>query len=142
MRCIPDSKANDSGVRKQKFHGFRNPASSETQGQIKEARESLNGWKNIYEKHKFSGTNQKPERRRPFGTSLVRHCPQELFSPFFTFLRATFFRPFRLSLVPTFCPWVSEDGNPDALTWGERIHVMPLPRNKLFCCLTKHSKSS
>ena len=28
----------------------------------------------------------------------------------FTFLRATFFRPFRLSLVPTLCPWVSEDG--------------------------------
>ena len=30
-------------------------------------------------------------------------------SPFFTFLRATFSRPFRLSLVPTICPWVSED---------------------------------
>ena len=28
----------------------------------------------------------------------------------FSFLRATFFRPFRLSLVPTICPWVSEDG--------------------------------
>ena len=58
---------------------------------------------------KFSGTNQKPERWRPFGTSLVRHCPQGLFSPFFTFLRAIFFRPFRLFLVPTICPWVSED---------------------------------
>ena len=34
---------------------------------------------------------------------------QGLFSPFFAFLRATFFRPFRLSLVPTICPWVSED---------------------------------
>ena len=55
---------------------------------------------------------------------------------------ATFSRPFRLSLVPTICPWVSEDGNPDALTWGERIHVMQLARNKLFCCLTKHFKSS
>ena len=58
----------------------------------------------------FSGTNQKPERRRPFGTGLVRHCPQGLFSPLFTFLRAIyFFRPFRLFLVPTICPWVSED---------------------------------
>ena len=57
----------------------------------------------------FSGTNQKSERRRPFGTGLVRHCPQGLFSPFFTFLRATFFRPFRLSLAPFICPWVSED---------------------------------
>ena len=63
----------------------------------------------VEEKRKFSGTNQKPERWRPFGTGLVRHCPQGLFSPFFTFLRATFFRPFRLSLVPTTCPWVSED---------------------------------
>ena len=58
----------------------------------------------------FSGTNQKPERRQPFETGLVRHCPQGLFSPFFTFLRATFFRPFRLSLAPFICPWVSEDG--------------------------------
>ena len=39
----------------------------------------------------ISGTNQKPERRRPFGTGLVRHCPQGLFSPFFTFLRAIYF---------------------------------------------------
>ena len=58
---------------------------------------------------KVSGTNQKSERQRPFGTGLVRHCPQGLFSPFFTFLRAIFFRPFRLSLAPTICPWVSED---------------------------------
>ena len=58
----------------------------------------------------FSSTSQKSERRRPFGTGLVRHyCPQGLFSPFFTFLRAIFFRPFRLSLAPTICPWVSED---------------------------------
>ena len=32
-----------------------------------------------------------------------------LFSPFFTFLRAMFFRLFGLSLAPTLCPWVSED---------------------------------
>ena len=55
--------------------------------------------------------NQKAERRRPFGTSLVRHCPQGLFLPFFTFLRAIFFLPFRLSLAPTVCPWVSEDAS-------------------------------
>ena len=35
--------------------------------------------------------------------------PEELFSLFFTFLRALFFRPFRLSLAPTIRPWVSED---------------------------------
>ena len=33
------------------------------------------------------------------------------FSPFFTFLRAIFSSPFRLSLAPTICPWVSEDGS-------------------------------
>ena len=37
---------------------------------------------------KFSGTNQKAGRRRPFGTGLVRYCPQGLFSSFFTFLRS------------------------------------------------------
>ena len=37
-------------------------------------------------------------------------CPHGLFSPFFTFLRAILFRPFRLSLAPTICPWVSKDG--------------------------------
>ena len=35
--------------------------------------------------------NQKAEWRRPFGTGLVRHCPQGLFLLFFTFLRAIFF---------------------------------------------------
>ena len=45
----------------------------------------------VPENLRFSGNNQKPERRRPFGTGLVRHCPQGLFSPFFTFLRATYF---------------------------------------------------
>ena len=54
--------------------------------------------------------NQKAERRRPFATGLVRHCPHGLFSPFFTFLRAIHFRPFRLSLAPTIYPWVSKDG--------------------------------
>ena len=49
--------------------------------------------------------NQKSERRRPFGTGLVRNCPQGLFWPFCTFLSATFIRPFRLSLAPTICPW-------------------------------------
>ena len=53
--------------------------------------------------------SQKAERRRPFGTGLVRHCPQGLLSSFFTFVRAIFFRPVRLSLAPTICPWVSGD---------------------------------
>ena len=116
------------------------PSSSETQGQIVGKRESLNGRKNVARRKVkngekspwgkcltrpvtgFSGTNQKAERRRPFGTGLVRHCPQELFSPFFTFLRATFFRPFRLSLVPTICPWVSEDEFLWDLYWENKTY--------------------
>ena len=63
---------------------------------------------------KFSGTNQKSERWRPFGTGLVRHCPQGLFSPFLYFSSCHIFLPFRLSLTPTMCPWVSEDvSNPE-----------------------------
>ena len=55
--------------------------------------------------------NQRPERRRPFGTGLVRHCPKGLLSPFFTFLRAIFSRLFRRFLAATIYPWVSEDGD-------------------------------
>ena len=133
-----------TGNPQKRYRKFRSAkvSSSETQGQIVGARESLNGRKNmarrkvkdgekspwgqcltrpvpngrccsgfslVAENLCFSGTNQKPERRRPSGTCLVRHCPQGLFSPFFTFLRAIFFRPFSLSLAPTICPWVSED---------------------------------
>ena len=76
----------------------------------KERREEPLGTMSYQTSYSFSGTNQKPERRRPFGTGLVRHCPQGLFSPFFTFLCSIYiFRPFRLSLAPFICPWVSED---------------------------------
>ena len=118
--------------------------SSETQGQIVGARESLNGRENMVRRKVKNGEkspwgqcltrpvpngrrrsgfllvpenvcvflpNQKAERRRLFGTGLVRHCPQGLFSPFSTFHRAIFFRPFRLSLAPTICPWISEDAS-------------------------------
>ena len=95
-------------------------SSSETQGQIVGASESLNGRKNMARRKVKNGgkspwgqcvflPNQKAERRRPFGSGLVKHCLQGLFSPFFTFLRAIFFRQFRFSLAPTICPWVSED---------------------------------
>ena len=117
--------------------------SSETQGQMVGARESLIARENMARRKVNNGQkspwgqcltrpvpncrgrsgfwlvpenfcvflpNQKAERQRPFGTGLVRHCPQGLFSPFFTFLRAIFSLPFRLSLAPTICPWVSEDG--------------------------------
>ena len=55
--------------------------SSETQGNIAGARESLNGRENVARRKVKNGE----------------------------FLRATFSRSFRLSLAPTICPWVSED---------------------------------
>ena len=70
--------------------------------------------------------NQKAERRQPFGTGLVRHCPQGLFSPFFSFLRAIFSRPFRLSLTPTICPWVSEDVPSLWMCFGKYLHIFLL----------------
>ena len=81
---------------------------------------------------KFSGTNQKAERRRPFGTGLVRHCPQGLFSLFFTFLRAIFFRPFRLSFAPTICPWVSEDGSECGTRNNLSLYSKPFPHANLW----------
>ena len=55
--------------------------SSETQGNIAGARESLNGRENMARRKVKNGE----------------------------FLRAIFSRAFRLSLAPTICPWVSED---------------------------------
>ena len=98
-------------------------SSSETQGQIVGAGESRNG-----RGKKNSGTNQKPGWRRPFGTGLVRRCPQGLFSPFFIFLRATFSRPFRLSLAPTICPWVSEGGT------SFSFHFISFHEPLVYCC--------
>ena len=44
-------------------------------------------------KQRFCGTNQKPERLRPFGTGPVRLCPQGLLVSYFTFLRWNFLSP-------------------------------------------------
>ena len=44
----------------------------------------------------------------------------------FTFLRATFFRLFRLSLAPFICPWVSEDGEEDAWGYSFPASIVPL----------------
>ena len=111
-------------------------ASSETQGQIVGARESLNGRKNMARRKVKNGEKSPwgqvlpyqfqtvaavltsdgflaPIRTQNGGDRLelvwpVRHCPQALFSPFYTFLRAIFFLPFTLSLASTICPWVTE----------------------------------
>ena len=49
------------------------------------------------------------KRAEKNGAKKSKERREEVFSPFFTFLRAIFFRPFSLSLAPTICPWVSED---------------------------------
>ena len=69
------------------------------------ARESLNERKNRARRKVKNGEAKKSKERREELFSLF-----SLFSPFFTFLRALFFHPFRLSLSPTICPWVSEGG--------------------------------
>ena len=81
-------------------YSFFTKSSSETQGQTVGTRESPNGQKNMQRRKVKNGAIWNPTK--DFFESLI-------FSPFFTFLRATVFRPFRLSLVPTICPWVSED---------------------------------
>ena len=69
------------------------------------------GFRLVPEKHKFSGTNQEPEKRRPFGTGLVYIVPRASSRrSLLFFVPYIFFRPFRLSLAPFICPWVSDDG--------------------------------
>ena len=98
--------------------------SSETQGQIVGARESLNGRKNFGTK-KSKERREEPLRTMSYQTSSKRSPPfclligqknskvfwhrSEVRTAFFTFLLAIFSRPFRLSLAPSICPWVSED---------------------------------
>ena len=86
---------------------------------MKGARESLNGWKNIYGTKKSKERREEPLGTMSYQTSSKRWPPfwlligarktQVFKFPFFTFLRAIFSRPFRLSLVPTISPRVSED---------------------------------
>ena len=76
--------------------------------------------------------NQKAERRRPFGTGLVRHCPQGLFWPFFTFLRAIFFHLFRLSLAPLSAPGSPRMYSIDLIVVSEAILKQPLDKLQCF----------
>ena len=81
--------------------GAVKPSSSETQGEIVVARESLNRWKNMVQR------KVKNSEKSPWGQCLTRPVPNghrhsafwlcrktQTLSPFFTFLCAIFFRPF------------------------------------------------
>ena len=63
-------------------------------------RESLNGRKNVARRKVKNGEKIRLSKKSFVGFHMA---------PFFTFLRCIFFCPFGLSLVPTVCPWVSED---------------------------------
>ena len=53
------------------------------------------------------------------------------------FLRAIFFRPFRLSLAPTICPWVSEDGKQPPLISDHPVFAFWLVAYGRFECRSK-----
>ena len=104
----------------------RKLASSEIQGQIVEGKSKR--------AEKYGTKKSKKRREDPLGTMsyqtsskrsppfwlLIGARKTQVFKfPFFTFLRAIFFRPFRLSLAPTICPWVFEDGK--LVIWRRRL---------------------
>ena len=76
---------------------------------------------------KFSGTYQKPEQQRQFGTGLVTHCPQGLFSPFFTFTSCHIFPSVYTLSPPTICPWVSED--------EDHTNAIPIKFDNVSCVM-------
>ena len=125
---------------------FSNNSSSEPQGQIKGARECLNGRENIYRTKKSKERREEPlgtmsyqtrsKRSPPFWlligarkTQVFWHqseartaatvwnwsdktlSPGALLAVLYFSSCHIFFCPSRLFLVPTICPWVSEDGN-------------------------------
>ena len=74
--------------------------------------------------------NRKAERQRPFGTGLVRHCPQGLFSPFFSFLCAIF--PARLDFLS---PPLSAPGSSRMYFISVTQNVYKRPKDwKYICC--------
>ena len=90
MRAQFNSQQNRQGGSKEVVVRMRSTEEHHKVG----ARESHNGQEKMAQRkvkngeespwQMFSGTNQKPERTRPFGTVLVRHCPQGLLSAFFS----------------------------------------------------------
>ena len=76
------------------------------------------------------------------GTGLVRHCPQGLFSPFFTFLRSIYiFPPVQTFLTPFICPWVSKDVILSILIWSNHRHPLIIADSLLCPCGKKALES-
>ena len=65
-------------------------------------------------KQRFSGTNQKPELPRPFGTGPLKPCPQGPFFAFLTFLRPNLFLA-HLDFSPA--PLTDQDGQVLTHNW-------------------------
>ena len=105
------------------FTSTKTGSSSETQGQIKRTRESLNGQKNIY------GTKKSKERREePLGT-MSYQISSKWSPPFWLLIGA---RKLVFSLVPTICPWVSEDETGSAIPRLNQSVNVSLSDNKFI----------
>ena len=81
---------------------------------------------------------QQEKRSITIHVEIILGDPEELFSPFFTFLHTIFFRPFRLSLAPTICPWVSEDVSKSHTVFLLLSHSFGIEKISTFV----HSRSS
>ena len=108
IRRRPATVWNWSGKTLGAIHSTKTSGNFGPTGEVSKKRVHLLRWTNFPGR---TGCN--------FGWMDHAHCPQGLFSPFFSFLRAIFSCPFSLSLAPTICPWVSED---------EFYCSQPLPR--------------
>ena len=87
-----------------------NASSSETQGQIVGARESLNRRKTGRKLAFFWHQSEARTAATVWNWSGKTLSPGALLAVLY-FSSCLIFRPFRLSLAPTICPWVSEDAN-------------------------------
>ena len=81
-------------------------SSSETQGQIVGTRKSLNGQKQVFWHQSEAGRTA----ATVWNWSGKTLSPGALLGVVYFSSCHIFFCPFRLFLVPTICPWVSEDG--------------------------------
>ena len=113
------------------------PSSSETRGQIKGVRESLNGWKNIYGTKKlFWHQSEARTAATVWNWSGKTLSPGALLAVLY-FSSCHIFRPFRLSLVPTISPWVSEDASPLEIGAAQLRSVREIAPKPVSLCVNR-----
>ena len=82
--------------------------------------------KNTKKSQKLSGTNQKPEPWRPFGTGLVRHCPQGL-----SRRSLLFFVPYFSARLDFLLPPLSAPGSPRMQKTWKWSQIKPTDASKV-----------